>query len=835
MLNFSYVISQQGNLTSLCATTVPVYGCLKQCTASAWKNVVAVQLAYMNNTLCSGTLNTGLGLGLWVYSEKSIPAYGPALPNPCEFYDHDKFREFLITKILNGEKAAFRNQTFSEKRFRTMDTLLKDMYIKYLNSAPIRKASSPKTSSENDNGHRPSSKIGNRTPQDQQAVKEFLLVGEVKHWLQVFLAVLLGNPHESCVQTNLLYKQPWEPDLLYSDLPKMDIISSDSWDNNSLVCVTELNGVLLIKDKGSILLMDNYCFVQQVRIVENFDLLLVRCEKGKDAYLSAFSLQYVRSVIRASKSLTKKDCCGQKISGSKGCHVFSMTGNDSFRLTLALCTGRKLSIYRARMKNQQIFDSNIMDFFELIREINCNEEPFKMSIFESGLHADIKIAILAKSDLSILTIEDSSSITVYRPTNTKIARESSLIVSSDLDTEDILLTSQSKPCMNYNPFEFSENQKNSTLIFDLFENDFSSPLSITWTNNPSSVAYCFPFILAFGSDTIEIRLGVNGNLFASLSMAGVSLLASKEDIFFVTTGESGDGKCGPMTIVSEPKVRVTKSSLPASFLTSAAMYPKPKCLPTVKCSFYKISVKNLLKGGRTSSSHSKATTSASSHGSETKTSFGDSFSASISPGSCASNIGSSSSDCHRVSDDSQYYQFDKPCFVSYKPDTVRLAKPSTDLPIDLMNRVSINSDSGLSFESNMNEEDRKLCQNLGQRQLQMNQVPHFGPKDECQNSQIFVFQILFLGYWLKQMTSTSSLSNLGGILFCLRNEVVERSEKRISFHGQLATKDDELKKIAAKIIPPQSFQQVENPDSDGEVGPHDVSKLDYYAIIMQIY
>lgn len=40
-------------------------------------------------------------------------------------------------------------------------------------------------------------------------------------------------------------------------------------------------------------------------------------------------------------------------------------------------------------------------------------------------------------------------------------------------------------------------------------------------------AYCFPFVLGFGTDTIEIRLGVNGNLFASLYMPGVHLLAAK--------------------------------------------------------------------------------------------------------------------------------------------------------------------------------------------------------------------------------------------------------------------------------------------------------------------
>lgn len=37
------------------------------------------------------------------------------------------------TSVINGEKAAFHSQVFSEKRERTMDLLIKDMYMDYLN------------------------------------------------------------------------------------------------------------------------------------------------------------------------------------------------------------------------------------------------------------------------------------------------------------------------------------------------------------------------------------------------------------------------------------------------------------------------------------------------------------------------------------------------------------------------------------------------------------------------------------------------------------------------------------------------------------------------------
>lgn len=81
---------------------------------------------------------------LWVYSEESVPAFGPSIPHPNTFSDVQEFREFLLTKckpigailnpfaVINAEKAAFNARVFVEKRQRTNDTLLKDMYMEYM-------------------------------------------------------------------------------------------------------------------------------------------------------------------------------------------------------------------------------------------------------------------------------------------------------------------------------------------------------------------------------------------------------------------------------------------------------------------------------------------------------------------------------------------------------------------------------------------------------------------------------------------------------------------------------------------------------------------------------
>ncbi|KAE8749235.1 hypothetical protein FOCC_FOCC004142, partial [Frankliniella occidentalis] len=69
---------------------------------------------------------------LAVYSEESVPLFGPSLPCPPVFVNDDDFREFLLVKMINGEKAAFNTPTFSQKRERTLDMLIKDLHSEHM-------------------------------------------------------------------------------------------------------------------------------------------------------------------------------------------------------------------------------------------------------------------------------------------------------------------------------------------------------------------------------------------------------------------------------------------------------------------------------------------------------------------------------------------------------------------------------------------------------------------------------------------------------------------------------------------------------------------------------
>ncbi|KAL5962072.1 GTPase-activating Rap/Ran-GAP domain-like protein 3 [Taenia solium] len=68
---------------------------------------------------------------LSVFSEESVPYFGPTIPTSREFTNHEELRHFLLVKLINGEKAAFHSPVFAQKRMRTSEMLLNNVLEKY--------------------------------------------------------------------------------------------------------------------------------------------------------------------------------------------------------------------------------------------------------------------------------------------------------------------------------------------------------------------------------------------------------------------------------------------------------------------------------------------------------------------------------------------------------------------------------------------------------------------------------------------------------------------------------------------------------------------------------
>eukprot|EP00063_Salmo_salar_P021915 XP_013996750.1 PREDICTED: GTPase-activating Rap/Ran-GAP domain-like protein 3 [Salmo salar] len=63
----------------------------------------------------------------------------------------------------------------------------------------------------------------------------------------------------------------------------------------------------------------------------------------------------------------------------------------------------------------------------------------------------------------------------------------------------------------------------------------ASDLHFSWNQMPNAIVCAFPYILAFTTDSIEIRLVVNGNLVYTAVVPELQLTASRSDIYFVSS------------------------------------------------------------------------------------------------------------------------------------------------------------------------------------------------------------------------------------------------------------------------------------------------------------
>ncbi|XP_041439613.1 rap1 GTPase-activating protein 2 isoform X2 [Xenopus laevis] len=63
-----------------------------------------------------------------VTAREDVPSFGPPLPNPSVFQKNSEFREFLLTKLINGEHACCKSDKFAKLEDRTRAALLDNLH-----------------------------------------------------------------------------------------------------------------------------------------------------------------------------------------------------------------------------------------------------------------------------------------------------------------------------------------------------------------------------------------------------------------------------------------------------------------------------------------------------------------------------------------------------------------------------------------------------------------------------------------------------------------------------------------------------------------------------------
>uniref|UniRef100_A0A8C7XSM5 Signal induced proliferation associated 1 like 1 n=1 Tax=Oryzias sinensis TaxID=183150 RepID=A0A8C7XSM5_9TELE len=76
-----------------------------------------------------------------VTRSQDVPSFGPPIPKGVTFPKSSVFRDFLLAKIINAEKAAYKSEKFGAMATRTRQEYLRDLAERHVTSTPVEPTS----------------------------------------------------------------------------------------------------------------------------------------------------------------------------------------------------------------------------------------------------------------------------------------------------------------------------------------------------------------------------------------------------------------------------------------------------------------------------------------------------------------------------------------------------------------------------------------------------------------------------------------------------------------------------------------------------------------------
>uniref|UniRef100_A0A673UL85 GTPase-activating Rap/Ran-GAP domain-like protein 3 n=1 Tax=Suricata suricatta TaxID=37032 RepID=A0A673UL85_SURSU len=424
---------------------------------------------------------------LKIFSEESVPLFGPPLPSPPVFTDHQEFRDFLLVKLINGEKATLETPTFAQKRRRTLDMLIRSLYQDLM--PDLHKYCCldifPEFNKEAQN------KWGD-SPGTARDVHKYM-------------------QHRA--------SGPWEPQCFCSNFPH-EAVCADPW-GQALLVSTEAGVLLVDDDLPSVPVFDKTLPVKQMHVLETLDLLILRADKGKDARLFVFRLSAVHKAIEGTQAVRGKcDCRDNKLEKTKGCHLYAINTHHSRELRVVVAIRNKLLlITRKHSKPGGVAGPSLLS---PLPESPVEEFQYIRVglLFRSPLRADVS------STRSLIEAETRHyGFQIVTPSTTE-AGKVNFVAAIDVyeDGEAGLLLCYNYSCIYKKVCPFN----GGSFLVQPCASDFQ----FCWNQAPYAIVCAFPYLLAFTTDSIEIRLVVNGNLVHTAVVPQLQLVASRSDIYF---------------------------------------------------------------------------------------------------------------------------------------------------------------------------------------------------------------------------------------------------------------------------------------------------------------
>ncbi|KAK1787605.1 hypothetical protein P4O66_016102 [Electrophorus voltai] len=349
--------------------------------------------------------------------------------------------------------------------------------------------------------------------------------------------IVRGDAPTSLVNTGLCRKEPWESQSFCTSFT-YDIVAGDSW-GQSLLVATESAGVMLLEDSSSlppVQVFDKTLTVKQMHVLEPLDLLIIRADKGKDARLYVYRLSTLKRGVEERQLVrTKGDSRENKLEKTRGCHLYSINTHHGAELRIVAAIRNKLLLITRKQPRCDCLtfvgmstgasDSPVEEF-QYIREICLCDSPVIMSLVDGPTgENDHMICVAYKHQFDLINESTGDAYRLHHVDSNRVNFVAAIDVYEDGEAGLLLcynnLCTYKKVC----PFN------GATPMIQPNSSDFQ----FSWNQMPNSIVCAFPYILAFTTDSIEIRLVVNGNLVYTAVVPELQLIASRSDIYFMSS------------------------------------------------------------------------------------------------------------------------------------------------------------------------------------------------------------------------------------------------------------------------------------------------------------
>ncbi|XP_030887989.1 GTPase-activating Rap/Ran-GAP domain-like protein 3 [Leptonychotes weddellii] len=280
-------------------------------------------------------------------------------------------------------------------------------------------------------------------------------------------------------------------------------------------------------DLPSVPVFDKTLPVKQMHVLETLDLLILRADKGKDARLFVFRLSAVHKAIEGKQAVRSKcDCRDNKLEKTKGCHLYAINTHHSRELRIVVAIRNKLLLITRKHKPGGVASIPLLspllespvEEFQYIREICLSDSPAVMTLVDGPTEeSDNLICVAYRHQFDVVNESTGEAFRLHHVEANRVNFVAAIDVYEDGEAGLLL-------CYNYSciykkvcPFN------GGSFLVQPSASDFQ----FCWNQAPYAIVCAFPYLLAFTTDSMEIRLVVNGNLVHTAVVPQLQLVASR--------------------------------------------------------------------------------------------------------------------------------------------------------------------------------------------------------------------------------------------------------------------------------------------------------------------